>query len=187
MGKFMKKKRFTLRTPVDIKIFMLFLLEYIRYPIDRTTLIDIISENTDEIILDYDECLAELSDAGHLWFDEVDGEKYYMIADSGRMVANELFDTIDKEFREKSIKSAIKHMSLSKHDIKLNSSIKETENGRFKVAMSLTDPTGDLIDVTITVSSRAEAHKIKENFETHPESVYRGILFSASGRIEYIS
>ena len=54
----MKKKRFTLKTFTDIKVFMLFLLEYIRYPIDRTTLIDIVSENTDEFIIDYDGCLA---------------------------------------------------------------------------------------------------------------------------------
>ena len=58
----MKKKKFTLKTFTDIKVFMLFLLEYIRYPIDRTTLIDIVSENTEEFIIDYDGCLAELCD-----------------------------------------------------------------------------------------------------------------------------
>ena len=109
----MKKKKFTLKTFTDIKVFMLFLLEYIRYPIDRTTLIDIVSENTEEFIIDYDGCLAELCDEGHLWFDELDGERYYMISDSGRMVANELFDSLDKEFREKSLKCATKHLSLT--------------------------------------------------------------------------
>lgn len=183
----MKKRKFKLSTSIDIKIFLLFLLEYIRYPIDRTTLIEIISENTDEITMNYDECLAELADSGHLLFDETDGEKYYMISDSGRMVANELFDSIDKDFREKSIKSAIKHMSLSRNDVKLASSVTETETGRFKIDMSLTDAAGELLELSITVSSRAEADKIKTNFENHPESVYRGVLFSASGRIEYIS
>ncbi len=183
----MKKKQFVLKTTIDIKIFLLFLLEQIRYPIDHTTLINIVSENTDEIQMGYDECLADLVDAGHLLFDELDGEKYYMISDSGRMVAAELIDSLDGEFREKSIKSAIKHMSLSRSSVKLNSSVEETENGRYKVRMILTDPTGELADVSITVSSRNEADKIKANFETRPESVYRGILFSASGRIEYIS
>ena len=110
----MKKKKFTLRTVTDIKVFLLFLLEYIRYPVDRTTLINIVSENTDEIIIDYDGCLGELTDSGHVWFDEVDGESYYMISDSGRMVARELFDTLDEDFREKSLKCATKHLSLAK-------------------------------------------------------------------------
>ena len=50
----MKKKRFALKSTTDLKVFLLFLLEQIRYPIDRTTLIRIISENTEEIVVDYD-------------------------------------------------------------------------------------------------------------------------------------
>ena len=183
----MKKKNFELRTTTDIKVFLLFLLEYIRYPIDRSTLIDIVSENTKELIMDYDGCLGELADSGHVLFDELDGEKYYMISDSGRMVAAELFDSLDKEFRERSLKSAIKHMSLSKSGVKIRSSIEETENSRYKVKMNLTDPTGEVMDVSVTVSSRSEAERIKENFETRPESVYRGIFFSATGRMDYIT
>ena len=183
----MKKKKFELRTPTDIKVFLLFLLEYIRYPIDRTTLMEIVSENTDELIMDYDSCLAELSDAGHLWFDELDGETYYMISDSGRMIATELFDSLDAEFRERSLKSAIKHLSLSKRGSKLRSSIEELANGRYKVKMNLTDQSGEVIDLALTVSSLSEAEKIRENFKTRPESVYRGVFFSATGRIDYIT
>lgn len=183
----MRKNKFSLRTPTDIKVFLLFLLEQISYPIDRTTLVEIISENTDELTIDYDECLGELSDSGHLWFDEVDGERYYMISDSGRMVATELFDNLDKEFRERSLKSAIKHISLSNRGAKIKSNIEKTDNGRFKVTLKLTDITGDIMDVSISVSSFSEAEKIKNNFELRPESVYRGVLFSATGRIDYIS
>ena len=183
----MKKKTFSLRTPTDIKVFLLFLLENIRYPIDRSTLIEIISENTEEIIMDYDECLGELSDTGHVWFDEMDGELYYMISDSGRLVARELVDSLDKEFRERSLKSAIKHLSLSKSGAKVKSLISENPTGGYSVTMTLTSETGELMSVSLSVSSRAEAEKIKSNFETRPESVYRGIFFSATGRIEYIS
>ena len=183
----MKKKTFSLRTPTDIKVFLLFLLENIRYPIDRSTLIEIISENTEEIKMDYDECLGELSDTGHVWFDEMDGELYYMISDSGRLVARELVDSLDKEFRERSLKSAIKHLSLSKSGAKVKSLISENPTGGYSVTMTLTSETGELMNVSLSVSSRAEAEKIKSNFETRPESVYRGIFFSATGRIEYIS
>lgn len=183
----MKKKKFTLKTFTDIKVFMLFLLEYIRYPIDRTTLIDIVSENTEEFIIDYDGCLAELCDEGHLWFDELDGERYYMISDSGRMVANELFDSLDKEFREKSLKCATKHLSLSKRGAKIKSSIVEKDGGGYVVNMNLSDADGQIMSASLTVSSKAEADKIRSNFEMRPESVYRGILFSATGRIDYIS
>ena len=31
------------------------------------------------------------------------------------------------------------------------------------------------------------AEQIKKNFEAKPDGVYRGVLFSATGRIEYLS
>ena len=183
----MKMKKTTLSTNTDLKVFLLFLLEHIRYPIDRTTLINIISENTEQIIFDYDASLAELADAEHIWFDEIDGEKYYMISDSGRMVANELFDSIDPDFREKSLKSAIKHMSLARSGAKIESDITETHEGKFKVRMKISDSSGELLDTAIVVSSRAEAEKIRTTFNSRPDSVYRGILFSLTGRLEFIS
>ena len=183
----MKKKKPTLRSNTDLKVFLLFLLEHIRYPIDRTTLIDIISENTEELIFDYDASLGELADAEHIWFDEIDGETYYMISDSGRMVANELFDSLDPELREKSLKSAIKHMSLARRGARIESSITETEEGKYKVKMKISDASGEILDTAIVVSSRSEAEKIRETFNSRPDAVYRGILFSLTGRLEFIT
>ena len=182
----MKKKKFTLKTKTDIKVFLLFLLEYINYPIERTTLINIIADNAEELTIDYDECLGELTDTEHVWFDEVDGETYYMISDTGRMVATELFDSLDKEFREKSLKIAIKHLSLSSRGAVSKVTVTELQNGRFKVNLKITESIGDLLDTSIVVSSRSEAERIRKNFEERPDSVYRGMLLSATGRIEYI-
>ena len=46
-----------------------------------------------------------------------------------------------------------------------------------------------LMDVCTAMNANGidAAEKIKKNFEARPNSVYRGILFSATGRIEYIS
>ena len=183
----MKKKKFSLRTVTDIKVFLLFLLEHIRYPVDRTTLINIVSENTDEIIIDYDGCLTELADSGHVWEDEdTDGEKYFGITDSGTMVAAELFDSLDPAFREKSLKSAIKHMSLSKRGAKATATIDEVEGSRFRVTLTLSDQTGVLMSSTFAVFARSEAEKIRDNFLQRPEDVYRGMLLSSTGRLEYL-
>ena len=90
-----KGKNFRLRTLTDIKVFLLFLLEKIAYPIDKTTLIRIIAENTYMLSFEYDVAFSELVDDGHLYSDTVDGETYYMISKSGRMIASELYDTLD--------------------------------------------------------------------------------------------
>ena len=182
-----KYKEFGLNTVTDIKVFLLFLLDNIRYPIDYTTVMAIIAENTDDITLDYDQCLAELSDSGHLYYDKVDGEKYYMISDEGRMVASELYDSLDKGFRERSLRSAAKHISLSNSGASIKAYIKETENKRYRVTLEAYDSYGEVMSTSLTVASRAEAEAIKKNFENKPDGVYRGVLFSATGRIEYLS
>ena len=183
----MNKKKFSLKTKTDIKVFLLFLLDNIGYPMEHSSVIEMVSENTDEIIFDYDECLRELSDDGHLLFDEFDGEKYYMISDKGRLVAAELYDSLDKEFRERSLRSAVKHISLSKSEASISARVEKTESGRFRVTLEAHDKDDEIMRTSITVSSRAEAEMIKKNYESKPDGVYRGVLFSLTGRIEYLS
>ncbi len=183
----MKKKDFKLKTVTDIKVFILFLLEYIRHPIERSTLLDIIYDNTDEIALNYDECISELLASSHIVTDESLDEIYYAITESGRMVANELFDTLDEKFRERALKIAIKHLSLLRRGAKVATKIDRVEDTRYRVTLSMWDKCGEVFTASLTTSSLSEAEKISRHFEASPESVYRGIFFSVTGRYEYLS
>lgn len=182
-----RNKKIGLNSTTELKVFLLFLLDNIRYPIDSDTIMSIVSENTDDISLDYDQCLGELVDSEHLLFDEIDGVRYYMISDKGRSVAAELYDNLDAGFREKSLRSAIKHLSLSKSGASIKAYIERNENGRYRVTLEAFDRYGELMSTSLTVNSLAEADQIKKNFESKPDGVYRGVLFSATGRIEYLS
>ncbi len=182
-----KNKQFGLHTTTDLKVFLLFLLDNIRYPIERSTVMSIIQENTDEISLDYDQCLGELCDSGHLLYDEIENTRYYMISDKGRAVAAELYDNLDSGFREKSLRSAIKHVSLSKSGASIKAYIEKCDNLRYRVTLEANDSYGELMKTSLCVNSLAEAEQIKKNFESKPDGVYRGVLFSATGRIEYMS
>ena len=182
-----KNKKFGLNTLTDLKVFLLFLLDNIRYPVDKTTVMSIIAENTDEISLDYEQCLLELVGSEHILYDEIEGERYYMISDKGRAVASQLYDNLDAGFRERSLRSAIKHISLSKSGASIKAYIETTESGRHRVTLEAYDSYGDLMKTSLTVNSLAEAEQIKRNFESKPDGVYRGVLFSATGKIEYLS
>lgn len=182
-----KSKEPILSTMTDIKVFLLFLLDNIAHPIDHTSLMSIIMENMSVISFNYEECLGELVDDGHLYFDEVDGERYYMISDKGRFVASELYDSLDPAFREKSLKIAIKHISLTDSGAALESFITEAEAGRFRVTLVARDKYGEIMRTAIVVNSRAEAERIKDNFDNRPDGVYRGIFFASTGRLEYFS
>ncbi len=181
------KGQFKLKSITDIKIFLLFLLDNIRYPIDFTTLTRIISDNVPDMTFDYESCLRELADAGHLLFDEIDGSRYYMISDSGRLIAAELYDKLDPQFREASIRSAAKHVSLSRSNAKISSEVRELSDKRLELCISATDKGGRVFSLTLTVNSRADADRIIANFEKDPDSIYKGILFCVTGRLEFMS
>ena len=182
-----RNKKNGLNSITDLKVFLLFLLDNIRYPVDSNTIMDIASENTDDLSLDYEQCLAELVDSEHLLYDEIEGTRYYMISDKGREVASELYDNLDAGFRERSLRSAIKHLSLSKSGASIKSYIEKTESGRYRVTLEAFDRYGELMTTTLAVNSLAEAEQIKRNFEGKPDGVYRGVLFSATGKIDYLS
>lgn len=182
-----KKGERKLEGKTDIKIFLLYLLDNIRYPIDYATLSDIIAKNTDEITISYAECLSELVESGHLWYDELDNERYYMISDSGRLVAAELYDTLDPDLRERSVASAARYVSLQKGGAECEAEIIETENRRYVAHLVARDSRGEILNLSITVATRAEAELIKSRFEKKPDATYRGVLFATSGRFEFFS
>ena len=182
-----RPKDFVLKTTTDIKVFLLFLLDSISRTIDYTTIMKIVEENTDDISFEYPECLNQLVASGHLSCNEVGGEKYYLISDKGRMVAAQLYDTLDKNFRERSLRSAIKYISLSKSGASIKAYITETESKKYKVTMEAFDRFGEVMSVSVTVNSKTEAETIKRNYELKPDGVYRGVLFSVTGKLEFIS
>ena len=181
-----KKKSFELHDITEIKVFILYILDHIAYPIDQSALLDIISESTSVISLDYDEALRGIVETEHVYYEEADGERYYMISELGKMVARELYDTLDSEFLEKSLAIAGKYLSFSGSGVRSFSKIEKTSDKRFSVNLRAERKNDVLMDVTLNVNSEAEAREIKENFDRRPESVYRGLLLSATGRIEYL-
>lgn len=174
------------KTESEIKVFILYILDNIVYPLEFEIIMSIIEENTDDISFDYAECLVALVDSGHLEHYEQEGVDYYSISDKGRLVAAELYDTLDKDFLERSLKAAIRYISLTDSGKRINSYITETDARRYRVTMEAYDRFGEVMSVSVTVNSRAEAEHIKEAYDAKPEGVYRGVLFSVTGKIEYM-
>jgi len=181
-----KKKEFELRDITEVKVFILYVLDHIAYPIDQSSLIDIISEATSVISLDYDEALRSITETGHVFCDEVEGKSYYMISELGKMVARELYDTLDRDFLDKSIAIAGKYLSFSNSGVSSYSKVEKMSDKRYSVRLTAERDGGLLMDINLTVNSEMEALEIKENFDRRPESVYRGLLLSATGRLDYL-
>ena len=170
----------------EIKIFILFLLDEICYPLDDVTIGRIVQENGYVEMFPFAECFSELVEQGLISEDEMNGVHYYSIAENGHMVAVELQDSLTEPIRRKSSQSAARILSLYKRKAKLFSKIEPAENGRYRVLVSITEKGIELFHTTLLVSSEAQAKQIKEHFRLHPEEVYRGIFTVLTGEMGYL-
>ena len=181
-----RNDNFTLSSLTEIKIFLTYILDYVDRPLDYTTLSRIIMDNVENPSLDYEEALNALSDDGYLYFDEIDGEKYYMITEVGRSLASELYDTLSEDIREKSIRVAVRHISFTESGTITKTRIEEADNKRFRVTVEAYSRLGKIMSVSMLVPSRSEAEEIAARYEDKPDAVYRGVMFALTGRLELI-
>ncbi len=181
----MKPRQTGMSDPTDIKIFILFLLDNINYPLDYTTIHDIMVQNGYVGQFDFAECFSKLKELGHILEEEQDGETYYMISDSGKMVASELQSNLLLSIREKSLKSAMRLLSFQKRKAHLLASVTEREDHRYVVHCEITEPGGTLFHMDLCVPSRLQAEAIRSRFEKEPETVYRSMMSVMSGDVDY--
>ena len=120
-----KKNERELWDKTDVKIFILFLLDNLQYPLDLDTIHRIVYETGYVGGFDFAECFSELLDAGHIIADEVDGVAYYQVSSTGRMVAKQLQSELLDEIREESMICAARLLSLKARGATLHTS---TEN-----------------------------------------------------------
>lgn len=170
---------------IDIKIFILFLLDNLKYPLDDTTLHDIMLDNGFVGAFDFAECFSELKELGHIIESRHDGETYYEISPIGHKVAIELQGDLHESVREASLKCATRLLSLKKMGATLHAEVRELQDRGYVVHCAINMGDKPLIEYQINVHSRIKAESMKRYFEENPEQIYKGILSVTTGQIDY--
>ncbi len=177
---------FAIHDRTDIKIFVLFLLNEINYPLEYTALCEVIAENEYVGAFDFAECFAELCELSHIERIEKDGKSLYRITETGRMVASELQGNLLESIRENSRRSAARVLSLYMRGATVSSEIRRRPDGMYSVRCAITEKEGPLLSVEMAASTQLEAEKIKTYFESKPENIFRGVLSVMTGEVDYL-
>lgn len=179
-------KQNNLQSKVDIKIFILFLLDQINYPLDDESISNIVFENGYVGSFDFAECFSELVELHHIEADEVEGKTYYMISDTGRRVSAELHDQLVDSIREISSRSAARILSLQRRGAHLEVDISERADRKFHVVCRVEETEGTLFSFGLTVPTRVQAERISANFRERPERMFRGLMTVVTGDVDYL-
>lgn len=170
----------------EIKIFILFLLDELKYPLDDVTISAVIRENDYVGMFDFAECFSELCELGHIKEEKTQAGKRYVISESGHMVAAELQDTIMESIRRKSRRSALRLLSLHKRNAVPSATFYATDNGRYLFTASIAEREETVFHISMEVSSLGEAERMRQKFQESPEEVCRGIMAVLTGEVDYL-
>ncbi len=183
----MKKDIKKLSDKTDVKVLILYILDEINHPITYAAAVDSILDVGCVGGFDFAECFSELSELGHILSDTVGGETYYMIADSGSMVARELRGSLPTAVLDRASVAAARHLALAKMGVVLHANITPTERGDFRIDFHINKgDREDMLALSVCVSTRERAERIKAYCESaRAEDVYRGILTVITGDINY--
>ncbi len=172
----------------NVKIFVLYLMENINYPLDFFTLNDIIMQTDYVMYLDFAESLAEMLDDELIECVDKDerGDDLYMVTERGRIVAAELKSDILTSVLDQSLACALRYLNFKKRGIESACKIEEQKNGKCRVICTFTEKGIEIFRTELLVDSRNRAERMKVNFSERPEAIFRGVNALLAGNVNYL-
>ena len=172
----------------NVKIFILYLMENINYPLDYTTLNDIIMQTDYVMYLDFAESFHEMIDMGLILELEGEDEKtpLYMVSDNGRLVARELHSDIIASILDKSLAAALRYLDFKKRGIKTKTMIEKRMDGKYDFTCKMLEKDQEIFSTTVTVDTLLRAERMRENFSSRSEGIYKATLALLAGNVNFL-
>ncbi len=172
----------------NVKIFVLYLMQNINYPLDYVTINDIVMQNDYVMYIDFAEAFHEMLDADLIEICEHNeaGDPLYMVTNKGRIVATELRSEVLTSLLDKSLECALRYLDFKKRGIKISCKVEKREDGRYDVICIIKERDDVIMQNNVVVDSLNRAKRMEDNFRDHPEIVYKGVMALLSGNINFI-
>ena len=171
----------------NVKIFVLYLLENINYPLEFTTINDVVMQTDYVMYLDFAEAFYEMVDLDLIEkIDIDDGKDYYLVTDKGRLVARELKSDVLASVLDKALAKALRFLDFKKRDVVARCTVEKTDDGRYCVSCTFTEKGVLIFSQTLVVDTENRAQRMRDNFYDRPEVIYRGVTALLAGNVNYL-
>ena len=172
----------------NVKIFVLFLMENINYPLDFVTVNDIVMQTDYIMYLDFAEAFHQMLDGGLI--EETGkneaGEPLYAVTRKGEMVAEQLKSDLLPSILDKSLTCAWRYLDFKRRGITVDCSSQKRADGSFDVSFVIREKRKILWQSTVNVDSEYRSRQMRENFRNRPDVIYRGVVALLTGNVNYL-
>lgn len=175
-----------LENKLDVKVFILYLMNKVGEPLEYTTVNDIVLQDEFVNYFDFALCFSELLDAGQI--EDVGGEgtvRLYSISQSGRESLESYESSLLSVIRERASRSALRLIAYQRTGNRIQSTITECGDG-YMLKCSIVDKHKTLFSTEVYLTDRAYAERMKANYEERAEVVFKGSLALLSGDVNFI-
>jgi hypothetical protein len=177
----------------NVKIFILYLMQNVRIPLDFVTLNDMIMQTDYIMYLDLAECFHEILDDGLIAQvpreldgsdeDEKDPPPRYVVTEKGKMVAEQLHSDLLPTILEESLRCALRYLDFKRRGVKTDCAVRLNPDGSAEFTCSMEEQGRQLCSATIHCDCLARAQQMERNFRERPEAVYKGMWALLSGNV----
>ena len=170
----------------NVKVFVLYLLENINYPLDFISINDIVMQTDYIVYLDFAEAFHEMIDLDLIREVKTEDETLYEVTEKGRCVARELNGDILSTILDQSLTMALRYLDFKKRKVVTKCEIEKLEGNKYKVTASFIEKGEVMFSQSLIVDTLNRAQRMKDNFYERPEAIYRGVLALMAGNVNYL-
>lgn len=172
----------------NVKIFVLYLMENINYPLDYATLNDIVMQTDYVMYLDFAESFNEMLKSSLIIELKGEDEKYplYAVSEKGRCVARELNSDILRSILDKSLSAALRYLDFKKRGIEVKTEINKVDGGVYELVCMMLEQREVIFRTSVVLDTLQRAEAMRENFLSRPEGIYRATLALLAGNVNYL-
>ncbi len=172
----------------NVKIFVLYLMENIGYPMNFSTINDVTLQNDYVMYLDFAESFYEMLDNDLIVCvgqNDV-GDDLYAVTFKGRCVAEELKSDLLPSILDQSLRCALRYLDFRKRGVRISTNIVQNPDKTYDLECKMYEKEEVIMSVMLKVDSRLRAERMADNFRENPENIYKGVTALVSGNVNYL-
>ena len=172
----------------NVKIFVLYLMQNIREPLDYITLSEIVLQTDFVIYLDLAEAFYAMVDDGLIQETgkNAAGESMYEPTQKGIMVAESMRSDLLTSILDESLAAALRYLDFKRRGVKVSCKASRNNTAGYDLHCIIKEKELVLLDVTLWVDSEKRAEYMAEQFRSRPEKIYRGVTALLAGKVNYL-
>ena len=172
----------------NVKIFVLYLMRNINYPMDFVTINDIVMQTDYIMYLDFAVAFHEMLDGELIFVNGQDekGEPLYSVTAKGAMVAEQLRCDILPSILDQSLSCALRYLDFKRRKISVDCESERLRDQTFNVTVTLYEEKKIILRTTVNVDSEYRARQMRKTFRDRPEVIYRGIIALLCGNVDFL-